>query len=137
MDVPSKQLPHIGHRGASLRVAIVAFGVFALGACASDDSPDAALQAADIAITHAEQNRVADYASPELAQARAKLAEAREAVNHEQMGRAAQLAEQSRVDAELATAKAEELKAKAVNDEMVKSTDAMKHEMQRNHGAGT
>lgn len=47
---------------------------------------------------------------------------------------AQQLAEQSRVDAELALAKAEAIKAKEINDEMMKSTDVMKQEMQRNTG---
>jgi hypothetical protein len=45
------------------------------------------------------------------------------------------LAEQSRANAELASAKAEALKAKAVNDEMRRSTDTLKQEMQRNTGA--
>jgi hypothetical protein len=97
--------------------------------------PTEALHAAEVAITNAEQARVADYASPELAEARTKLVAARDAVTHEDMLRAQRLAEQSRADAELASAKSEAVKAKAVNDEMKKSTDTLKQEMQRNTGA--
>jgi hypothetical protein len=50
------------------------------------------------------------------------------------MVQAMRLAEQSRVDAELASARAEAARAKVVNDEMLKSIDAMKQEMQRNTG---
>jgi hypothetical protein len=105
-------------------------------ACASaPKSPTAAIQAAELAIANAEQARVADYASPELTGAREKLTDARKAVQQEEMVQALRLAEQSRVDAELALAKTDEIKARAVNDEMQKSTVALKQEMQRNAGA--
>jgi hypothetical protein len=41
------------------------------------------------------------------------------------------------VHADLASAKAEEIKAKAVNDEMQKSIDTLKQEMQRVSGDRT
>lgn len=111
-------------------------GLLLLAACASaPKSPTAAIQAAELAIANAEQARVADYASPELTWAREKLTNARKAVQQEEMVLALRLAEQSRVDAELASARAEEIKAKAINDEMKKSTAALKQEMQRNTGA--
>jgi hypothetical protein len=47
---------------------------------------------------------------------------------------AQRLAEQSRVDAELASARAEAARAGVVNDEMRKSIDTLKQEMQRNTG---
>lgn len=107
----------------------------ALSACASAPLPPTqALQAAELAIANAEKARVADYASPELSQARDKLASARTAVEQEQMEMALYLAEQSRVDADLASAKAEVVKAKTVNDEMKKSIETLKQEMQRNPG---
>lgn len=107
-----------------------------LSACASAPLPPTqALQAAEVAIANAEKARVADYASLELSQARDKLASARTAVQQEQMVTALYLAEQSRVDAELAAAKAEVVKAKTVNDEMKKSLESLKQEMQRNPGA--
>ena len=105
-----------------------------LGACASTPAPNEALQAAELAITNAERARVADFAAPELGDARDKLAAARAAVNEENMVLAERLAEQSRVGAELAIAKAEVGKTQTVNDEMKKSTDVMQQEMQRNRG---
>jgi hypothetical protein len=95
------------------------------------------LQAAESAIASAEQARVADYASAELREAREKLAAARTAVRNEEMVRALYLAEESRVHADLASAKAEEIKAKAVNDEMQKSIDTLRQEMQRVSGDRT
>ncbi len=109
--------------------------LFTLPACSSTPMPPTQnLQAAELAITKAEQARVADYASVELNQAREKLAAAHTAVHNEKMEQARQLADESRVSAELASAKAEVVKAKAVNDEMQKSIDTLKQEMQRNTG---
>lgn len=119
-----------------LRLASAIVGTLTLAACASvPPAPTQELQAAEMAIANAEKARVADYAAPELGEARDKLAAARVAVQQEQMVRAQQLAEQSRVDADLAAAKSSAVRAKTVNDEMIKSTDAMKQEMQRNPGA--
>lgn len=123
-------------RSSSLHLAAAAIaGLLTLTACATPKPPTEALQAAELAITSAEQARVADYASPELGEAREKLAAARNAVQKEEMTLAEHLAEQSKVDAELASAKADVARAQEVNNEMLKSTDVMKQEMQRNTGA--
>ena len=125
----------IGAHGSPLQL-ITAVGIlFSLVACATvPQPPNQELAAAEMAINSADQARVSDHASAELHEARTKLAAARAAVQQEKMILAQQLAEQSRVDAELALAKAEATKAKAINDEMLKSTDVMKQEMQRNTG---
>jgi hypothetical protein len=47
------------------------------------------------------------------------------------MGRAAWLADESRVEAELAAARTEALKAAAVNTEMARGADALNEELQR------
>lgn len=123
-------------RATPLLVATTMAGLLTLSGCASaPPAPTQQLQAAEAAISVAEKARVADYASPELGEARDKLAAAQTAAQQEKMVDAQRLAEQSRVDAELATARAEVAKAKAVNDEMMKSTDVIKQEMQRNTGA--
>lgn len=125
-----------GNSGLPLRLPTAVAVLFALAACASVPKPPTeALQAAEQAIANAEKARVADYASPELGEAREKLTAARSAVDKEQMVLAQRLAEQSRADAELASAKAEVAKARTVNDEMQKSTSTLKQEMQRNPGA--
>jgi multidrug efflux pump subunit AcrA (membrane-fusion protein) len=121
--------------GLYLRLATATAGLLMLAACATVPQPPMAeLQAAELAIADAERARVADYASAELSEARAKLRAAQSAVQKENMVQAMRLAEQSRVDAELASARAEAARAKVVNDEMLKSIDAMKQEMQRNTG---
>lgn len=117
------------------RVAVsfwVAATFLLLVGCASTPvPPDQALQAAESAIARADQDRVADYASPELRTAREKLTAARAAVQQEDMLRAQHLAEQSQADAELALVKADTMKAQKVNEEMQKSIDAMRQEMDR------
>lgn len=121
---------------AALRLAGVFSGLLLLSACATPPvAPNQALQAAKTAISNAEQARVADYASPQLGVAREKLASANLAVQREEMLLAERLAEQSRVEAELALAMSQATKAKVVNDEMRKSTNSLKQEMQRNTGA--
>lgn len=118
-----------------LRVIAVS-GLLVLAACASRPVPPTeALRAAEQAIANAEQARVADYASVELSEARKELAAARTAVQQDQMVLAGRLALQSRTGAELALAKAEAAKARAVNDDMRKSAETLKQEMQRNPGA--
>ena len=122
-------------RGRSLLLITMTTGLLTLAACASNPQPPTqALQAAELAITNAETNRVEEYASSELNEARQNLAAANSAVAMKEMDLAQRLAEQSRVNAELASAKTEMIKAKAVNDEMQKSIDTLKQEMQRNTG---
>lgn len=136
MDLNLHPTQMLKSSGPNLRLAVAAIGLLALSACASaPKAPDRALQAAAQAITTAEQARVADYASPELIEARNNLTEARRAVAREEMAMAERLAEESRVNAELALAKTEAIKAKAINDEMIKSTEVLKQEMLRNSGA--
>lgn len=125
-----------GNRSSSLCMAAAMTGTLALGACASaPPAPERELQAADQAIRSAEQVRASTFASLELREARDKLTAARAAVQQEKMNQAKRLAEESRVNAELASARTAELKAKAVNDEMKKSTDTLEDEMDRNTGA--
>ena len=78
--------------------------------------------------------RVLRITPVELSEARDKLTAARSAVQEEQMSRAQRLAQQARVDAELATARAEVAKAKVVNEQMRIGTDTLKQEMQRTTG---
>jgi hypothetical protein len=124
-----------GNPSSSLRIAAAMAGVLVLGACASaPQEPKRELDAAAQAIAAAEQSRAANYAPLELREAREKLTAARAAVQREKMEQAERLAVESRVNAELASAKAAELKAKAVNEEMQKSTETLEQEMERNTG---
>jgi hypothetical protein len=116
-------------------LAVAAAGLLALAGCATPpEPPSQALAAAESAISHAEQARVADYASTELSTARQKLAAANTAVSNDQMDEAEFLALEAEAHAELAMARSEELKAKAINDDMQKSIETLKQEMRRVSG---
>lgn len=105
------------------------------GCAASQPPPNAAIAAAGQAIATAEQARAADGASAELGVARDKLAGAKAAVASKDNLTGQHLAEQSKVEAEYAIAKAQLVRATAVNDEMKKSNQALDQELQRNTGA--
>ena len=101
-------------------------------ACASTPSaPTRALDAARTAISNAERADAGRYAAAELGEARQKLASADSAVQDQSMLVAEQFAEQSRVEADLASARTEAAKAAAVNKEMNLGADALSEEMQR------
>jgi hypothetical protein len=119
-----------GHAGTLLGIG----GVLLLAACASTPPPTLALSSAKQAIAVADQTRVADAASPELSEARDKLAAAQTAVQDKRMVEAERLALESRVDAELATAQVTASKDRAVNDEMIHSIETLSQEMQRKSG---
>jgi hypothetical protein len=117
------------------RNALLVAALLALGACASTPLPPTVeLQGAEQAIAAAEEARASEFAPLPLREARDKLTAARAAVQKEDMVQAAWLADESRVNAQLATARTAEYKAKAANDEMIKSTTTLKQEMQRNTG---
>jgi putative cell wall-binding protein len=130
------QLSIDDHRALKRTVTLIGTGcALLLAACASTPPPTVALKSAEQAIVTADQTRVADAASPELSEARDKLAAAQVAAQQQQMLLAERLAVESRVDAELASAKIEAGKAKAINEEMKRSTETLTQEMQRSSGA--
>jgi len=101
-------------------------------ACASaPPAPDSALDAAKIAISNAEKAGAGQFAGAELGEAREKLALADNAVREESMVTADRFAQESRVQAELASARTAAAKAAAVNKEMERGADALTEEMQR------
>jgi uncharacterized membrane protein YeaQ/YmgE (transglycosylase-associated protein family) len=108
-------------------------GVFMLlAACASTPpAPDSALDAAKVAISNAEKAEAGQFASAELGEARDKLASANSAVQQENMITAERFAQESRVQAELASARTAAAKAAAVNRELERGADALTEEMQR------
>ena len=121
--------------GACLLTAVGFTGMLALTGCASTPpAPTESLQAAQQAISSAERAEAGRYAPGELAEARTKLASANTAVSAQKMVTAEQFAQESRADADLATAKTGNVKANAVNDEMKHSTGTLIEEMQRNSG---
>ena len=126
------------HRRFGYRAAVLVTLALILPACASaPPAPTASLGAARLAIGNAEKADAGRYASPELSEARQKLASADLAVTEKSvkgMTSAQRLAEQSRVEADLALAMSIEAKSTAVNDEMKRSNDVLVEEMQRKTG---
>ncbi len=121
--------------GRALRLLAGATVIVALAACASTPMPPAeALQSAQLAINSAEQERATEIAPLDMKLAHDKLGAANAAVVAENMTLALWLADEARVSAELASAKASEAKAKAVNDEMQQSIQALQQELNRNSG---
>jgi len=113
--------------GAGLPVAAIL-----LSACASTPpAPTASLAAARQAIASAEQSDARQYADAELDEARQRLLMAERAVDGESMIVAERYARESRITAELASARTESAKAVEVNREMGRGTEALIEEMQR------
>jgi Domain of unknown function (DUF4398) len=121
-------------RSLPLRAAASVAGVLMLAGCASVPPPTASLQAAKQAISNAERQEAGRYAAGELAEARTQLASADTAVGERKMVVAERFADESRTEADLASARASAVKAKLVNDEMMHSTGTLIQEMQRNPG---
>jgi hypothetical protein len=84
-----------------------------------------------VAISNAEKADAGQFAGAELGEAREKLASADSAVREENMIVAERFAQESRVQAELASARTASAKAAAVNKEMEHGADALTEEMQR------
>ena len=118
----------------SAPVIALLVGFLLLSACASTPPPTMEISAAEQSMVDAEQARVAQHALPELQEARSKLVAARTAVKNEEMELARRLALEASAGIKLATAKAELVKAQAVNTDMNKNIDVLKEEMQRTSG---
>ena len=115
-----------------LRIAGLAGSLLLVTACASaPPAPDAAINAAKVAIANAEKADAGHHAGAELGEARQKLVSADAAVADEKMILAERFAQESRVQAELASARTEAAKAAAVNKEMERGADALSEEMER------
>ena len=117
-----------------LRFALPGLALFLAAACASTPPPTTNLQAAQQAIATAEGVDAATHAAVELGEARAKLSPPSAPLTEKDMVVAAQLADQARAEAELAAARSGAAKAKAVNQDMKRSTATLVEEMQRKTG---
>jgi hypothetical protein len=124
-----------GPRMSILHLLALGTSLLLLAACASKPLPPTQeISAAEQSLTDAEQARVAQYALPEMQEAREQLSASRAAVLKEDMVLAKRLAQQASMNIKLAAAKAELAKAEAVNTDMTKNIDVLKEEMQRKSG---
>lgn len=125
------------NRATNFVCASLAATVGFAGGCASAPEPTEQLVAARQAVTDAERAQAVEHAAAVMTESRTKLALAEAAVKDRRMEQAARLADEARVDAELASAQAAAAKAQAANDELRRSTQTMIEEMQRSDTGGT
>lgn len=113
----------------------LAGAIMLVAACASNPpAPTATLDAAKVAIANAEKADASRYAAAELDAARQKLLLANNAASDKRQTNvylADRLAQEARVEAELASARTAAAKAVAVNTELERGADALTEEMQR------
>ena len=135
MSIRKRQPPeHPAPPSARIR-PLALLGVLALAGCASAPVPPSlALQAAEQAIARAERDHAGNRPPVELAQARVKLEAARGAVADKAMLRAERLAEQSRVEAELASALGGLERAGRIDEQLREGNDALEEELRRKAG---
>ena len=112
-------------------IAVALMGMLITACASAPPAPDSAMDAAKVAISNAEKAEAGQFAGAELGEARDKLALADSAVHEENMVVAERFAQESRVQAELASARTAAAKAAAVNKEMERGADALTEEMQR------
>ena len=118
--------------------AIILGAMAVVGCATTPPPPDAAIQAADIAITNADKEQASQFAPAELQSARDKVAAARAAIAHDpeenDVVRARRLADEAQADAELASARGRDGRAEAVNADLQKNIDILRQELQRKSG---
>jgi len=104
------------------------------GACATTNPPTQQLTETETVIRQADQIGAGDYAPLEIRQARQKLEQARAAYNDEDYAKAARLAEQAKVDAELAQIKTLSGKAQLAVNELRESIRLLEEELGKRDG---
>lgn len=101
------------------------------------ESSTTALSSANSALEEANNARAATYAPSPWAQAREKLSAAQEAMRVEEYRRAEILAEEARVDAELAEAQARAALAEESVDDLQNTLEALRQEATESEAAPT
>lgn len=110
-----------------LTIAVFSF----LSACGSTNPPTQQLTETQMVINQAEQIGAGDYAPLEIREARRKLDEAKRAYDNKDYKEAAMLAEQARVDAELAQMKTLSGKSQKAVHELREGIRMLKEEIQQ------
>jgi hypothetical protein len=120
---------------SAVRTIACVSGIVALSACASTPPPTESLVAARSAISSAETSEAGRYAAPEVGEARDKLAAANTAVTQKDMLGAQRLADEARIEANLASAKTAQVKADSVNSQLQHDNESLVNELQRQSGS--
>jgi hypothetical protein len=117
------------NRFMSARTATTAMALLLLTACASGEPPRAEMGAAEAAIQAAQRSGAAERAPVELNSARVKYDAANAAVRDEEYDRAARLAREAEIDAQLAAAKAQADASRAAAQQMREATTTLQREV--------
>ena len=111
--------------------AVLAATVLTFGACATTPVPTEQLAVTTAAVAHAVSAGGQELAPTEMGAARDKLVRAHLAVAAKDNGQALRLAQQAQVDAQLAESKAEALKARKAQAELLEAARVLREEMGR------
>lgn len=117
------------------RLATIAAASLLMTACASTPAPTAELAAAESAVARAQNAEIPLDGRVNLTAAREKLELARKAVSNKQNELARRLADEARLDAELALAKSNSQKARAAAEEMQRNIQTLQNEIRYGQGA--
>jgi hypothetical protein len=116
---------------STTRFVLVLLLTAGLGACASVPPPESQMGKADLALRKAEQADAAHHAPLEMRVARTKLEAARAAMREGENLEARRLAEQSKLDALLAEAKAQTAQRRAAAEAIRTDIEALRAEAER------
>ena len=111
-------------------VLCVAFAA-GLGACAGMPRPAQEMALAEAAVQRASRSGTAEMAPAELQRAQGKLASAQEADVRKDYPRAARLAEQAQIDAQVAEMHAEAARSRKAAEETQAASRALREEINR------
>jgi hypothetical protein len=116
-------------------VFLAALIVLVSGGCASKGVAHIeSMAAAELAIREAQESTATTYAPLELKIAEDKLVRAREAEKQEDFLKSKRLADEAIVDAKFAKEKSLSEKAQKQHEEMRKSVETLRHEIERTQG---
>jgi hypothetical protein len=107
-----------------------------MAACASPAPPTQQMALAEAAVQRAGSMGSADLAPAELQLAKSKLSRARDAQDAKQFDRAARLAEQAQVDAEVAEMHAQAVRSRRAAQETQDAAAALREEVDRKAARG-
>jgi hypothetical protein len=120
-----------GHRTPEPRALAVLAAVLVLGACASTPAPVAQMAVSNAALAHAVSAGSVEAAPTEMAMARDKMARANLALAAKDNDTALALAQEAQLDAQLAEAKTEAVKARSSAVALQEASRALHEEMGR------
>ncbi len=114
------------------RLALVGAALVFLGGCASTPPPVAQMAVAKTALSNASTAGSEEYAPLQLKEAKDKMDAAQQAMTAHEYKRAAQLAEEAQVDAELAIARARSEKAAKAAAAVKKDSNVLRQQINNN-----